>query len=367
MIKQMRECSGCMACKNVCPHKCIQIRTDYTGNFIRLIDSDKCIQCGLCEKVCPSKVLPRMTASLKAYAARSKKPERRNASGGIATGIYRYCISKNLVCVGVRYDEKLIARYDIVSGIEDIDQFGSSKYVYSHMGNIYKKIRFYLQKDKTVVFIGLPCHVAALKNVLQGQDEKLICIDLVCHGVASEKFLMEHIERIRGVEKGNVGFIEFRDKKNDYGITLQEVGTNQTLKAQSKYEDEYMLAYRTGLIYCEQCYRCRYAQENRCSDITIKDFCGSYCRTEKLSGVLVNTGKGKAFLEEIEPYFMMYDYSVGQMITEDAMLRKPTPIKKRRKWFLGLYPTLGFDKTIRLLCFSTILRAKGMKFLNALK
>ena len=366
MNKRMRECSGCMACKNVCPCKCIQIKVDCTGNFIRLIDSEKCIQCGLCDTVCPSKVLPQMMVPAKAYAARSKKPERRSASGGIATGIYRYCISNNIVCVGVKYDEKLVARYDVVGGIENIDQFGSSKYVCSHMGHIYKKIDSYLQNGKTVVFIGLPCHVAALRNVLRGQNDNLICIDLVCHGVASDKFLLEHIDRMRGVEKNKVGFIEFRDKKNDRGITLQESGTNKTLKAQSKYEDEYMLGYRSGFIYCEQCYRCRYAQETRCSDITIKDFCGN-CMTEKLSGVLVNTEKGKAFLDKIEPYFMLYDYPVSQMIAEDAMLRRPTPERKRRKLFLLLYPLLGFDKTIRLLCFHTLLKEKGKKLMHALK
>lgn len=366
MDRLTKECSGCMACKSICPGNCIQIKTDHIGNFVRLIDMDRCKQCGLCEKICPSKVLPRMMMPQKAYAARSKKVERKSASGGIATGIYRYCISNKLVCVGVRYDDSLIARYDFINGTEDIDKFASSKYVHSHMGNIYQEILAYLRKGRKVVFIGLPCHVAALRNMLDGQDDNLICVDLVCHGVVSNRFLSEHIDHIRGVKRSDIGFIEFREKGNEFGVTLKAKGTNKILKAVPNSADEYMSAYSQGFIYCEQCYQCRYAQEKRCSDLTIKDL-GTYCSQYKLSGVLVNTEKGRVFLEKLEPYFMMFDYPVDRMIAEDAMLRRPTPRGKRREWFLRLYPLLGYDKTVRVVCFHTILKGKGQALLNTCK
>lgn len=99
------DCSGCMACENVCPAHCIQIRTTTTGNFIRLIDDSHCRHCGRCETVCPTRESGWLTMPRKAYIAWSKKTDKRSSSGGIAASIYRYCLSHHMECVGVKYDE----------------------------------------------------------------------------------------------------------------------------------------------------------------------------------------------------------------------------------------------------------------------
>ncbi len=355
-----RRCSGCMACKNICPRNCIRIRVDGVGNFIRVIDTDKCINCGHCEKICPSKMPHDMAKPQKAYIAWSKKLERRSASGGVAASIYRYCLAHHVKCVGVRYDKKCTARYRFLDKLEDIEAFASSKYVHSDMEGIYQKIRIQLKDGKRVVFIGLPCHVAALRNIVGWKESNLICIDLVCHGVPNERFLSEHMASIRRkIKQAEVQSIDFREKENPYGITVK--GTHrQILWQNSQYIDEYMLGYCEGFVYCEQCYRCSYAQGKRCSDLTIKDFCGKppkEAQGRKLSSILVNTKKGDLFMSELKTYLYLLDDAVEQVIAGDAMLRRPTPRGKREK-FVRLYPMFGFDNSIRILCFATIFKNK---------
>lgn len=363
------DCSGCMACENVCPAHCIQIRTTTTGNFIRFIDDSHCRHCGRCETVCPTKESGWLSMPQKAYLAWSKKADKRSSSGGIAASIYRYCLSHHMECVGVKYDEALSARYDFVRSMEDMPSFAGSKYVYSHMDSIYQNILTRLKDGKKIVFIGLPCHVAALKNITdmmgyQSQIEaSLICIDLVCHGVPAEKFLSEHLNHMRRKMKDtDIVSIEFREGKNPFGVTLRG-RQNRLLKRQPCWRDEYMLGYCTGFIYCESCYNCQYAQKKRCSDLTIKDFSGVRRpniipdQTRGISNIFVNTDKGNRFIKELEPYLNLIDYSVEAVIAEDDMLRRPTP-RGKRNWFLKLYPLFGFDKSVCILCFPVMLKGK---------
>ena len=43
-------CSGCGACFNICPKKCIQMQPDMCGFLYPVIDKTRCIGCGLCDK-----------------------------------------------------------------------------------------------------------------------------------------------------------------------------------------------------------------------------------------------------------------------------------------------------------------------------
>lgn len=46
------KCSGCSACKNVCPFSAIVMVEDKKGFLYPVIDKDKCRDCGLCKSVC---------------------------------------------------------------------------------------------------------------------------------------------------------------------------------------------------------------------------------------------------------------------------------------------------------------------------
>lgn len=50
--KNKYDCTGCGACKAVCPVDCISFVSDEEGFSYPVADSG-CINCGKCEKVCP--------------------------------------------------------------------------------------------------------------------------------------------------------------------------------------------------------------------------------------------------------------------------------------------------------------------------
>lgn len=47
------QCTGCEACRQICPVGCIEMIENEEGFLFPTIMSEKCIECELCKKVCP--------------------------------------------------------------------------------------------------------------------------------------------------------------------------------------------------------------------------------------------------------------------------------------------------------------------------
>lgn len=52
-ITNLEECSGCGACKNICPKKCIEMKYNEEGFLYPNINKDICINCNRCSNICP--------------------------------------------------------------------------------------------------------------------------------------------------------------------------------------------------------------------------------------------------------------------------------------------------------------------------
>ena len=162
-------CTGCGACRDVCPKHCITMSSDNLSSLYPLIDNDSCIKCGKCQKTCPVNNPVKLNSPTKAYVAWSKDNETRatSASGGIASELYRYNILQNGISAGVTFNKDRGAYYIPITKEHDIQKVKNSKYVYSDTSAIFPFIKESLNKDKQVLFVGLPCQVAALKCFLK--------------------------------------------------------------------------------------------------------------------------------------------------------------------------------------------------------
>lgn len=98
---------------------------------------------------------------------------------------------------------------------------------------------------------------------LQKDYDNLYLVDLICHGVPSQKYLRDELNNT------NVTAITFREN-NEYYLSAY----NDDKLIQRKYLDDsiYYSMFMRGLNYRENCYLCKFATKDRCSDITIGDF-----------------------------------------------------------------------------------------------
>ena len=185
-ICEKNECTGCMACYNICPKKCIDMVYDEHGELQPKIDKEKCINCGLCRKVCPNNNNIEYEQIKKTYAAWSinEQDRRTSTSGGIASIFYQNAIENNYVTFGMAFNEKLELNCIEEKEYSGINKFKGSKYCQAYIGDNFRIIKNLLNKEKKVIFIGTPCQVSGLNKYLKIcniDKENLITVDLICH------------------------------------------------------------------------------------------------------------------------------------------------------------------------------------------
>lgn len=353
-----QECTACNVCANVCPKQCISIQSDNTelGAFK---DDEICINCGLCEKICPSLHKYEGNEPKKAFAAWTKDSNRhrQSASGGVASEIYFYALSQGWSIVGVDFNDSFEAAYKVSSDAKDIVSFQNSKYVYSSPGDIYAQIRKICNEGKRVVFVGLPCHVAAITSFAEKYKfrDLLYLVDLVCHGTPSPVLFKQHIKTLQNKFKEKVTKCFFRDPSygtEKYFFTLYH--KDKKLLKSSVSEDLYCYGYHHSLIYRECCYDCKYAKCERLGDLTLSDYSGlgsvSLYRGNrtKVSCILVNTQRGEELLESLSSTLELHKRPIDEPIRHESMFNLPPRRKQEVEVFKASYAKeLDFDKSIQ--------------------
>lgn len=340
-------CTGCGACAFKCPKQCISMKEDAIGQIYPLIDSTNCIECYSCEKVCPILNEPTFCQSKKAYAAWSndKEERRASASGGIAIEMYKYAISNGWLVVGAVQNKDFSVSHKMVSTYEELAAFKNSKYVFSDAYAVFSEIKSALnfKDNKKVLFIGLPCQVAALRKLFR-DNENLLLVEVVCHGTTPFSYLKQHIDILSSRYGKTATRMSFRDPiLNTYTFTLTLYNKKGELfyAKRTKDGDTYQFGYHRAVSYRENCYQCRFAKPERNADITIADYHGlglsAPCSfsARKVSLILENTSNGSAFVDSLIHNRCIHaeQRPLEEPFKGEAQLRHPSQKNKYRLMF----------------------------------
>lgn len=363
-------CTGCAACVDCCPRKCISMQKgDGLGHLYPIINQELCIDCGFCQKTCPTLNKLNKQYPIKAYAGwdMNKKEYESSSSGGAAAAFSRYIIRQGGVVYGCAMLPNLEVKHIKVDEEKDIYRLKGSKYVQSGMKGCYQSLKEDLKAGKKVLFIGTPCQVAGVKSFLRKKEQQnLYTVDLICHGIPSLAFLQKHIEKVtEGKVPDEVCF-----RKGDYFFLLllqrgKEVYRNSLFD--ERYKDIYYNAFFDGFSYRESCYHCPYAASERISDITIGDFWGlkgnlPLPHPNGCSVVLPITNKGVEIVNAIATEFYLFERTIEEAIMGNEQLRNPKHKDWRIKLFHQLYPLLGVSASYRVCQIDRI----GRRFLRNL-
>lgn len=332
LLKEI-ECTGCSACSQKCPKNCIKMIPDLEGFSIPVVDLTKCIQCGLCVDTCPENSFVEKRANKGAYIAVGKNNELTylSASGGAFMMIAQYVVDGlGGVVFGCAFDADLHARHISVQSVDELKQLQGSKYVQSEIGNSYILCEKYLQEGKYALFSGTPCQIAGLANYLGKVYERLITMDIVCHGVPSPALFERYIKELSTGRKGQVKAYRFRRRETKRKSAY--ISTVIYKKGMQKIPQQYSAYYRlflSGEVFRNSCYQCRYAEEKRVGDFTIGD-CDSateYSKiyeTESASTLLLNSNKAIELWDRgIKHLFTTRDLDLNREAARNRQLQAP--------------------------------------------
>jgi len=305
-------CTGCQACRLVCPVSAISMQPDAKGFLHPEIDQNLCINCEKCQKVCPSlkEVQPINENTQRVYAAWSKDSHRRDfsTSGGVFAELATYVLEQKGVVFGVIW-KKYGAKHISIENASSLYKIQGSKYTQSDVGDSYKEAKNFLSQKRMVLFSGTPCQIAALKSYLSKEYTNLFTVDIVCHGVPSKTILLNRIHDIEIEKQDTIENVRFRDKKKSQFNTYMKYDfkkSKDSLKV-SVYKDPYYRGFVMNYFLRESCYSCSYANTDRVGDITLADFwCYSPKKIKYLSYrkgtslVISNNHKGETLFSRIK-------------------------------------------------------------------
>ena len=195
-----------------------------------------------------------------------------------------------------------------------------------------------------MLFSGTPCQVAGLKTYLRKSYERLVTIDIICHGVPSQKMFKKSVEHDESKMGSQMTNYEFRNKeKRGWDTNFKKTFSNGKTSYGSGKLDAYYKAFLNGEIYRECCYKCQYANMQRPSDMTLGDFWGiekelpDFNAYDGVSCVIVNTEKGQTLLDDISNELVVKEVDLDQIVKHNHNLSAPTSrVSKRNAMYLNI-------------------------------
>lgn len=355
-INRREKCSGCTACSQSCPKKCITMQADEEGFMYPFVDIDKCIECGKCKAVCPVLYHEYGNEPLQVLAEKNKNEHIRStsSSGGVFYELASQFIKNGGVVYGCALDETMVARHICVDNTADLDKLKSSKYVQSNMENTLSEIKERLLAGQKVLFSGTPCQNAGLRNYLGKDYENLFLVDVLCHGVPSPKLFSDYLEYLsKEYDDGKPISVNFRNKQRGWKRLYMEVKFDNGKRhyIYSGY-DRYEGMFLNNMSLRPSCYECKFTTTERYGDITLGDFWGigkKYSQWDDdkgISVVMLNTDKGNSYYEQIADKFDARKEELNTAKAGQRTLYAPTKKNPNRDAFYNLYIEKGCKEAL---------------------
>ena len=226
-----------------------------------------------CEAICPAEKIPQEADADAVWTMRNRDAEERrcSSSGGIFSPLARKILLSGGTVYGARQFSALDVRHVRVASLQELSALRGSKYIQSNLGMCYRSVEEDLEHGKKVMFVGTPCQVAGLRAFLNREYERLLTVDLACHGVISPFAVRAYLNE-EDYSPENTQ-INWRDKSGEGGwhsfsLTL---AANQSIRRRIFHRSILGQAFNKNLFLRLSCYTCRFKTNRSLADITLGD------------------------------------------------------------------------------------------------
>ena len=261
----------------------------------------------------------------------------------------------------------LKARHIRATTLDERNLMRGSKYIASNMSGVYQAIEHDLKSGHYVCFSGTPCQVAAVKKYISSKhikidNEQLFTIEVICHGVAVDKFFDDYINNLEKKYKSKAVSCKFRAKHRPGARQDVEVvfSNGKRYTSPSTRYDWFYSVYLKNLVLKPACYHCKFAVPERNADISIADYWEKGKTLDRAhSTIIINSRFGNEVwqLAKIDMDWREIDESEAYFPNMHHPTEKPNDYDK----FWGIYNKEGYLAAQRYVGNNTV---KGkLKFL----
>ena len=350
--KKRADCTGCSACKNICPKNCITMERDAEGFLYPKINRDECINCGRCEKVCPAlnfkATMPDTLPDVFAAIYPNDKVRRHSSSGGAFTALSELVLEDGGIVFGAGFDKNWRVVHTAAENLDELENLRGSKYVQSEIGDVYKRVKAELETGRQVLFSGTPCQCAGLKSFLGKDYDNLLTVDIICHGTPSPMLWENYLEHI--AHGHDIAHVNFRSKRLGWTTNLEINFYDCGYYFKVGNADTYYKQFLINLNLRPSCHECKFKFPNGKSDVTIGDAWGVQNFAPELfdnrgtSIVIIHTEKGKEFVGDSKLKGQLVSFDV-MPIFNPCFMTSITPDARRKDFFDDIknYPNHSVD------------------------
>ncbi len=353
-ITDKDSCTGCTACKSICPKDAIEMIKDEEGFLYPKVDTRKCIECGKCKKVCP--VLDkkkREEFKQKGYIFQYKDNDirKQSTSGGAFTAIADYVIENKGVVFGACFDEKFKVIHQKAETKEELEKFRNSKYVQSDLNDTFKEVKKLLDKNTLVCYSGTACQIEGLLAYLGKNYDNLITVDVICRAVPSPLLWEKYIELRNKENKAKK--IYFREKLYGYKYSNLTMRNEKNLFYHNGVDtDPYLRAFFSNIACRPSCYSCEFKQQLHKADFTIWDcfdvskYDDSFDDDLGTTRILLNSEKAIKVFDEIKEKHDTKEVDVDFLVSNFHQMFNSIKYNSKRKEFFDDLNNEEFDSVI---------------------
>lgn len=300
-ISQFTDCSGCGACRAVCPVAAITMED--SGLFYRpVVAQESCIHCGACLEVCPVNAPQPGKEPLSAWAAVHKEAAvvDGSSSGGAFTALAQAFMDAGGVVFGAAYSDDCHTVTITKTDRSTLWRLRKSKYTESRTGDSFQEAKRLLDGGTPVLYCGAPCQIAGLKRFLGEDPPQLLTCDFSCGGMSSHRLYQEHLALLERKYGARVAAVDFRPKTLGWEhYSLRVCFQNGRVYHRPAKLDPYLSAFvEKGYSVSDLCLSCPFAQTHS-ADIVLadfwrhRDFPGWETPGNGISLILINTEKAE--------------------------------------------------------------------------
>ena len=309
--------------------------------------------CDQCKTVCPilTPLLPAGETKTYVGYARNEEIRRQSSSGGIFSLAAQFVLKRGGVVFGAAFDDAFQVRHIGIESEKDLWRLRGSKYVQSSLGNAYPQAKQYLAAGRWVLFSGTACQIAGLGKYLGKAYDRLLTMDVLCHGVPSPKIWKLYLEEQERKHHGKITSIQFRDKRLGWKLySIRILFADGGEYAVPFPDDVFMNMFLANIDLRPACHDCRFKEFPRVSDMTIGDCWGIENYMQEMdddkgtSIFMVHTPKGERILEAIREDLAVKEAELDHFLSGGGDLRKSVDMHpNRKKYWAGVYRGESLD------------------------